>query len=76
MKKAPKGIIDPYVFQNLKQTETMNIKKEHREMLGKFIAMQGMKIAKGKSEKTFAEVFEILKETMLQVKKLKESYEK
>ena len=76
MKKAPKGIIDPYVFQNLKQTEIMNIKKEHRKMLGDFLVAKGYQISKGGGEKTFTEVFEILKETILQIKKLKESYEK
>lgn len=74
MKKKPKGTPDPYVFKQLK--ETMNIKQEHRAMLGKFIIEQGYKIAKGKNELSFEEVFETLKETIIQVKKLKDHYEK
>ena len=53
----------------------MNIKQEHREQLGKFIAAQGMKIARGKTPITFKEIVDILKETLIQIKKLKESYE-
>ena len=74
-KKKIQGINDPILFKNLK-TETMNIKQEHREQLGKFIAAQGMKIARGKTPITFKEIVDILKETLIQIKKLKESYGK
>jgi len=75
LKKKPRGIPDPYVFLNLKQNETMNIKKEHTKMLGDFLVAKGYQISKGGGEKTFEEVFKILKETIIQVKKLKDSYE-
>lgn len=73
--KSGKGIPDPTVFKNLKKQDKMNIKQEHRKMLGKFIIEQGYKIAKGKSAITFEEVFETLKETLIQIKKLKQSYD-
>jgi hypothetical protein len=72
-RKFAKGIPDEWAFKNLK---VMTIKQEHREMLGKFLAAQGMKIAKGKTPITFEEVFSILKETIVQTKKLKEHYDK
>jgi hypothetical protein len=53
----------------------MNIKKEHTKMLGDFLVAKGYQISKGGGEKTFEEVFKILKETIIQVKKLKDSYE-
>ena len=74
-KKKIQGINDPILFKNLK-TESMNIKQEHREQLGNFIAAQGMKIARGKTPITFKEIVDILKETLIQIKKLKESYGK
>mgnify|MGYP003643750478 CR=1 FL=1 len=64
---------DEFAFKNLNY---MNIKKEHTSMLGSFIIEQGYKIKEGKGDKTFAEVFDILKKTLLQIKKLKESYGK
>ena len=51
----------------------MNIKQEHRDQLGKFIAQQGMKIARSKHELTFGEVGAILKEIARNIKQLKES---
>ena len=53
----------------------MNIKNEHKVMLGKFIATQGMKIAKGKSDKTFAEVYDLLNEAIKQIQKLQQTYD-
>ena len=52
----------------------MNLKQEHREMLGKFIATQGYKIMKGTQPISFKEVFEVLKQTLIQTKKLKDNY--
>lgn len=72
-KKKIRGINDPILFKNLK-TETMNIKQEHRDQLGRFIAQQGMRISKSKHELSFTETFDILKETLIQIKKLKDSY--
>ena len=51
---------DEFAFKNLNY---MNIKKEHQAMLGSFIIEQGYKIKEGKGDKTFAEVFDILKKT-------------
>ena len=73
MRKKPKGKNDPILFKNLKTN--MNIKQENRDQLGKFIAQQGMRISKSKHDMTFTEVFDILKETLIQIKKLKESYD-
>lgn len=66
---------DPYAFKNLKTKTNMKIKQEHRSMLGKFIIEQGYKIAKGKDDKTFEEIFETLREIVIQTKKLRDTYE-
>jgi len=71
--KKKQGLNDPIIFKTLIDKE-MKIKQEHKELLGNFLIQQGYKIAKGKDDKTFEEVFEILKQTLLQTKKLKESY--
>ena len=54
----------------------MNIKQEHKKMLGQFIIEQGYKIKEGKDTKSFAEVGAILKEIAVNIKRLKDSYEK
>ena len=71
--KYTKAVLDSHAFKNLK-TENMVVKEEHLEMLGNFMIKQGYKISKGKSDKTFKEVYEVLKETILQIKKLEQSY--
>ena len=75
MKKKVRGIPDKYAFINLKE-DKMTIKKEHTKMLGNFLVEQGYRISQGKTDKTFDEVFEVLKQTIIQVKKLKDSYGK
>ena len=75
MRKKPKGKNDPILFKNIIDN-TMNIKQEHKKMLGKFIIEQGYKIAKGKDDKTFAEVYDVLNETMKQLMKLQQSYDR
>ena len=72
-KRFSKAILDPYAFKNL--NTNMIIKQEHLDMLSKHIIETGYKIGKGKTDKTFEEVFETLKQTIIQIKKLKESYE-
>ena len=72
-KKKRRGINDPLLFINLKTEDSMNIKQEHRDQLGKFIAQQGMKIARSKHELTFAEVADIIREIARNIKQLKES---
>ena len=74
-RKYIRGTIDPILFKTIIDKE-MKIKQEHTKMLGDFLVAQGMKIGKGKNDKTFDEVFEVLKQTIIQVKKLKESYDK
>ena len=73
--KSTKAVLDSHAFKNLKQNQ-MIIKTEHQEMLSKFLIEQGYKIGKGKNNKTFAEVYEILKQTIIQIKKLEQSYGK
>ena len=73
MAKKIKGIPDEWAFKNL---NIMIIKQEHKKMLGKFIIEQGYKIAKGKDDKTFAEVYDILNETINQLMRLQKTYEK
>ena len=73
-RKDIRGRVDPDAFKNLKTKNNMNIKQEHREMLGKFIATKGYEIMKGTTPITFKTVFDILKETIIQTKKLKDSY--
>ena len=70
-KKSTKSITDPIIFKDM-----MKIKQEHRNMLGKHIIEQGYKLAKGKDYKTFAEVFDILNETINQIMKLQQTYER
>ena len=74
MKRKKKGKPDEWAFKTL-INNTMNIKNEHKVMLGKFIATQGMKIAKGKSDKTFAEVYDLLNEAIKQIQKLQQTYD-
>jgi len=74
MKKKPVGLNDPIIFKTLIDKE-MKIKTEHKEMLGNYLIQQGYKISQGKNDKTFDEVIEILKNTFIQIKKLKQSYE-
>jgi len=75
-KKKIRGINDPILFKQLINKDNMNIKQENRDQLGKFIAQQGMRISRSKHDMTFTEVFDILKETLIQIKKLKQSYER
>ena len=71
--KKKQGLNDPIIFKTLIDKE-MKIKSEHKEMLGNYLIQQGYKISKGKDDKTFEEVIEILKNTFTQIKKLKDSY--
>ena len=54
----------------------MNIKNEHKKMLGDFIIAQGYKLKEGKDTKSFTEVGAILKEIAVNIKRLKQSYDK
>ena len=74
-RKKKRGIPAEHAFKTL-NNNTMNIKQEHRDQLGKFIAQQGMKIARSKHELTFGEVGAILKEIARNIKQLKDSYGK
>ena len=74
-RKKKRGIPAEHAFKAL-NNNTMNIKQEHRDQLGKFIAQQGMKIARSKHELTFGEVGAILKEIARNIKQLKDSYGK
>ena len=69
MKKAK---LDPYVFKSLDGT----MKQEHKIMLGKHLIEVGYKLAKDKSGKTFTDVYDILNETIDQVMKLQNTYDK
>ena len=71
MKRKKKGKPDEWAFKTL--NNIMNIKQEHRDQLGKFIAQQGMKIARSKHELTFGEVADIIREIAKNIKQLKES---
>ena len=75
-KKKVRGIIDPIIFKTIIDKEKMTVQQQHREMLGKFIAAQGMKICKGKVDITFEQVFEILNKTIQQTQKLQKTYGK
>ena len=74
-RKSTKSIIDPIIFKTIIDKE-MKIKSEHTKMLGNFLVEQGYKISQGKNDKTFDEVYETLKQTIIQVKKLQNSYGK
>ena len=69
-RKKKRGIPAEHAFKTLNNN---TIKQEHRDQLGKFIAQQGMKIARSKHELTFGEVGAILKEIARNIKQLKES---
>ncbi len=67
--------LDSHAFINLNTNNKMKIKKEDQKLLGKFMIEQGYKIAKGQDEKTFDDMKELLKQIVLNIKKLKDSYE-
>ena len=73
MKRKKKGKPDEWAFKTL-INNSMKITQEHKVMLGKFIITQGYKMAKGKDDKTFDEVYDVLNETLNQVKKLQHTY--
>ena len=75
-KKKIRGIPDPHTFKYLNKSINMNIKQEHRSMIGKFIIEQVYKIAKGKDDKTFAEVYDLLNEAIKQIQKLQQTYDR
>jgi len=75
-KKKVRGIIDPIIFKIIIDKEMTTIKQEHLEMLGNHLVKTGYSIMKGKNDKTFEEVYEVLKQTIIQVKKLQNSYER
>ena len=73
--KKKKGKPDEWAFKTLINTNNMNVKKEHQQMLGQFIIEQGYKIKEGKGTKSFTEIGAILKEIARNIKNLKDSYE-
>ena len=62
---------DEWAFKNLRV-----MKKEHKELLGKHLIELGYKLAKDKSGKTIDDVVADMKNVFVQIKKLKESYDK
>jgi len=66
------GIIDPHVFKNLKQ----EMKQEHKELLGKHLIEIGYKLSKDKSGKTINDVMLDMKNILINLKKLKDTYER
>ena len=74
MRKKPRGIPDKDAFKNLIDTQ-MIIKKEHTKLLGDFLVAQGYKISQGNTDKTFEEVYETLKQIIIQTKRLHKTYE-
>ena len=62
---------DEWAFRNLN-----NMKQEHKEMLGKHLIEIGYKLAKDKSGMTINDVVNQMKNVFMQIKKLKESYDK
>ena len=70
--KKKKGKPDEWAFKTLINTNNMNVKKEHQQMLGQFIIEQGYKIKEGKGTKSFTEIGAILKEIARNIKKLKD----
>jgi|TARA_R110000744_G_scaffold364032_1_gene472480 hypothetical protein len=71
-RKSTKSIIDKWAFKNLKQP----MKQEHKEALGKHLIEIGYKLAKDKSGMTIDDVVTQMKNVFVQIKKLKESYDK
>ena len=72
-KKKVKGIPDEWAFKNLKSNI---MTQEHKEMLGKHLIEIGYKLVKDKSGKTIDDVINDMKNVFIQLKKLKDHYEK
>ena len=72
-KKDIRGRVDPDAFMNLK-TETMNIKQNHKTLLGDYFIKKGYEIKNGNDIKSFSQLGAILKEIARNINKLKQSY--
>lgn len=67
-----KGKPDEWAFKNIKIIMT----QEHKDLLGKHLIEVGYKLVKDKSGKTIDDVITDMKNVFVQLKKLKEHYEK
>jgi len=70
--KSGKGVIDQDAFKNIKKSMT----QEHKDLLGKHLIEVGYKLVKDKSGKTIDDVITDMKNVFVQLKKLKEYYER
>lgn len=70
--KSTKAILDSHAFKNLK----IEMKQEHKEMLGKHLIEIGYKLSKDKSGKTVDDVIADMKNVLINLKKLKDHYER
>ena len=73
MRKKPKGKNDPILFKNIIDN-TMT--QEHKDLLGKHLIEVGYKLVKDKSGKTIDDVITDMKNVFVQLKKLKQHYDR
>ena len=71
-KKKPRGINDPILFKTINNIMTT----EHKQLLGKHLITIGYKLTKDKEGKTIDDVITEMKNVFIQLKKLKQQYER
>ena len=72
MKRKKKGTPDEWAFKTL----INNMTQEHKELLGKHLIEVGYKLVKDKSGKTIDDVITDMKNVFIQLKKLKQKYDR
>lgn len=71
--KSTKAVLDSHAFKTIIDKE---MKQEHKELLGNHLVQIGYKILKDKSGKTIDDVMADMKNVLINLKKLKDSYGK
>lgn len=72
MKRKKKGTPDEWAFKTLNNIMT----QEHKELLGKHLIEVGYKLVKDKEGKTIDDVITDMKNVFIQLKKLKQKYDR
>ena len=72
MKRKKKGKPDEWAFKTLNNIMTT----EHKQLLGKHLITIGYKLTKDKEGKTIDDVITEMKNVFIQLKKLKQQYER
>jgi len=72
LKRKKKGTPDEWAFKTLNNIMT----QEHKELLGKHLIEVGYKLVKDKEGKTIDDVITDMKNVFIQLKKLKQKYDR